>query len=155
MPIIFGWGRQTVKQIGIVFKNLCSHCKNEDHWVLTRITKWFTLFFIPVIPYSIKYFLSCPICQYGLVLDDGQVERIRPLAEANQLLIDSKITQEEHQARLQQLNNTSADHIETEVVESNALPISNEKLSYCTECGTKVTREVKFCENCGTKAISK
>jgi len=54
--IIFGWGHQTIKNIGPTFKNHCSHCNNEDYWTLTKYTTWFTLFFIPVIPYSIKYF---------------------------------------------------------------------------------------------------
>jgi len=46
MPIIFGWGRQSIKSIGVVFKNLCSHCHNEEYWIMTRIVTWFTLFFI-------------------------------------------------------------------------------------------------------------
>jgi tetratricopeptide (TPR) repeat protein len=98
--IIFGWGRQTIKQIGVTFKKLCSHCQNEDYWILTRYMTWFTLFFIPVFPYSIKYFLSCPICKYGLTLDQKQIDQFKPLAEINQLLIDGKITNDEYQMRL-------------------------------------------------------
>src|SRR3990167_6580332 len=94
--IIFGWGHQTIKNFGPTFKNHCSHCNNEEYWTLTRHTTWFTLFFIPIIPYSVKYFLSCPICQYGITLDNKQVEQIKPIAEANQLLIDGKITEVEY-----------------------------------------------------------
>ena len=56
--IIFGWNFQTIKQIGFVFKKVCEHCNNEEYWVLTRTITWFTLFFIPVIPYSFKFFLK-------------------------------------------------------------------------------------------------
>jgi hypothetical protein len=153
--IIFGWGHQTRKQIGVTFKNLCNHCHNEDYWVLTRTITWFTLFFIPVIPYSIKYFLSCPVCQYGLTLDSKQIEQIKPLAEINQLLIDGKITQEEHQARLNQLHSGSPDPVQAEVVETKTLASADKNLSYCGGCGTTVTKELKFCGNCGTAVASK
>lgn len=149
--IIFGWGRQTIKQIGIAFKQMCNHCHNEDYWVLTRITTWFSLFFIPVIPYSIKHFLSCPVCQYGLTLDSKQLEEIKPLAETNQLLIDGKITPEEHQLRL----NRSPEPIQAEVVEVKELASADKNLSFCGSCGTNVTKELKFCGNCGTAVASK
>ena len=153
--IIFGWGRQTIKQIGIAFKNLCNHCHNEDYWILTRITTWFTLFFIPVIPYSIKYLLSCPVCKYGLTLDSKQIEQIKPLSEINQLLVDGKITQEEHRMRINQLHGGSSDIIQVEVAETKTLTSTDENLSYCGSCGTTVTKELKFCGNCGTAVASK
>lgn len=157
MPIIFGWGRQTTKQIGIAFKYLCNHCHNEEFWILSKITTWFTLFFIPVIPYSTKYLLSCPVCQYGLTLDDKQLEQIKPIAETNQLLLDGHITQSEHQTRISQLNgNSSTDSsIQGEVVESKPLIENNSKLSYCADCGIQVTEKLNFCGNCGTKVLPK
>ena len=39
---------------------------------------WFTLFFIPVIPYEIKFFLTCPICQYGINRDTAQFHELKP-----------------------------------------------------------------------------
>ena len=72
MFFIFGWGRQLKKKFGPVFKKMCSHCHNEDYWIFLRISTWFTLFFIPVIPYSWKYFLACPICEYGVYLKPAQ-----------------------------------------------------------------------------------
>lgn len=159
--IIFGWGKQTIKQIGITFKNLCNHCHNEEYWILTRITTWFTLFFIPVIPYSIKYFLSCPVCQYGLTLDSTQTEQIKPLAEVNQLLVDGKITEAEYQSRMQQLRGGATEQIEAKAVEPEnleapkALAGGDEKLTYCAQCGTQITKEIKFCGSCGTKIAVK
>ncbi|MDO9580295.1 MAG: zinc-ribbon domain-containing protein [Bacteroidales bacterium] len=154
--VIFGWGRQTIKQIGVVFKNLCSHCNNEDYWILTLRITWFTIFFIPILPYSIKYFLSCPICKYGLVLDQKQIDQIKPLAEINQLLIDGKITNEEYQVRLNQLSESSKPEIEVtqklEPVEGLVTTkIEQIETLYCGKCGIKLNESSKFCSKCGTK----
>ncbi len=153
--IIFGWGHQTTKNFGPTFKNHCSHCNNEEYWVLTRIMTWFTLFFIPVFPYSIKYFLSCPICQYGLTLDSKQIEQIKPIAEANQLLIDGKITEAEYKTQINQLGSGASVHVEGEATEQKVLSGGKEDISFCSECGTKITKEIKFCGNCGVKVTEK
>src|ERR1035437_2087230 len=122
MPIIFGWGRRTVKNIGVVFKNICNNCHNEEYWVMTRVMTWFTLFFIPVIPYETKYFLSCPVCKYGITLDGEQLEKLRPIAETNQLLAEGQITQEDYGKRLKELDSASVDQVEVEAKEEKALP---------------------------------
>ncbi len=151
--IIFGWGYQTIKNIGPTFKNRCSHCNNEDYWILTKYITWFTLFFIPVIPYSIKYFLSCPICQYGIILDSNQLEQIKPIAEANQLLIDGKITEIEYKAKVEQLD-SEVPSVEGEVIKEKFLNNTGETNKFCSECGTKITEGTKFCGNCGAKIFN-
>lgn len=151
--IIFGWGHQTIKNIGPTFKNHCSHCNNEDYWALTKYTTWFTLFFIPVIPYSIKYFLSCPVCQYGITLDSNQLEQIKPIAETNQLLIDGKITETEYKAKVEQLG-SGAPSVEGEVIEEKPSSNTGETNKFCSECGTKITEDTKFCGNCGAKIFN-
>lgn len=146
--IIFGWGRQTFKLIGVVYKNLCSHCHNEDYWVLTRIRTWFTLFFIPIIPYSTKYFLSCPVCKYGATLDSAQVNALKPLAELNQALLDEKITDVEYKESVDRLN--KEDSKEIELIEKEVIKtVSKEHFSYCANCGMEVIGEINFCGNCG------
>jgi uncharacterized protein YbaR (Trm112 family) len=154
--IIFGWGHQTIKQIGVVFKKFCDHCHNEEYWILTRTITWFTLFFIPVVPYSIKYFLSCPVCKYGFVLDQEKVSKIKPLAEINQLLIDGKITNEEHQIKLNQLMAGSESTIETKQQLEPEKKLIAEKTNqngvlYCNGCGIKLEEDSKFCSKCGKK----
>ncbi|MCK9329515.1 MAG: zinc ribbon domain-containing protein [Candidatus Cloacimonetes bacterium] len=151
--IIFGWGRQTIKNIGPIFKNHCSHCNNEEHWTITKYTTWFTLFFIPIIPYSIKYFLSCPVCQYGTTLDSNQLEQIKPIAEANQLLIDGKITEIEYKTKVEQLD-SGASSAEGEVIEERSLSNTEETNKFCFGCGTKTTEGTKFCCNCGVKIVN-
>lgn len=148
--IIFGWGHQTTKNFGPTFKNHCNHCNNDEYWMLARIMTWFTLFFIPVFPYSIKYFLSCPICQYGLTLDSQQTERIKPIAEANQSLIDDKITEAEYKIQINQIESTSPARVEAETTKSEALN-GGENIGFCPECGMKVAKENKFCGKCGIK----
>lgn len=160
MPIIFGWGKQTISQVGIVFKNLCGNCHNEEYWVLKKTTKWFTLFFIPIIPYSTEYFLSCPICTYGITLDGVQIEQLRPIAEANQALIEGEIDEKEHQSRLHRLQSGSSERVDAHVVESEVLEApksstgGNDEPFYCTQCGIQVTKDIKFCGNCGSEIIS-
>ncbi|HUC88456.1 MAG TPA: zinc-ribbon domain-containing protein [Candidatus Paceibacterota bacterium] len=150
--IIFGW-RTLIKNIGAVFKRMCDHCHNEDYWILTRSTRWFTLFFIPVIPTSSKYFLACPVCKYGFALKGDQIESIKALAEVNQLLVDGKITQAEHQTRINQLNGQTANHVEAKNVDVGSLP-EGERLIYCGSCGNKTEKDLKFCGNCGTAVIT-
>ncbi|HUD44468.1 MAG TPA: zinc-ribbon domain-containing protein [Patescibacteria group bacterium] len=153
MPIIFGWGRRTVKSIGVVFKNLCNNCHNEEYWVMTKVVTWFTLFFIPIIPYETKYFLSCPVCKYGVTLDDNQLEKLKPIAETNQLFAEGKITQEDYAARLNELNSGSINQVEAKVEETKALTENTPSLVICPECGHKVGKKAKFCAKCGKGII--
>jgi len=32
---------------------------------------WFTLFFIPCVPYETKYWVGCPHCKYGYEVDEN------------------------------------------------------------------------------------
>ena len=154
--IIFGWGFQTIKNFGPVFKNLCSHCNNEEYWVLTRVMTWFTLFFIPIFPYEIKHHLTCPVCKYGVTLKGEQVAQMKPLAETNQLLVDGKITADEYHAKINLLNGGATEVVHAEVAEAKILPEGGDThSSYCSSCGTQVTKELKFCGNCGTAVAAK
>lgn len=76
--IVFGWNKVTKSVLGIFFnKTHCSHCNNDDCWKFTRIRKWFTLFFIPIIPYSNEYWTICPICGWGSKMNDKQVNQAK------------------------------------------------------------------------------
>lgn len=43
----------------------CSHCNNVSKYRIFRRRTWFALFWIPTIPLSSKYFIACPICNFG------------------------------------------------------------------------------------------
>ncbi|TYQ15371.1 UNVERIFIED_CONTAM: zinc ribbon family protein [Acetivibrio alkalicellulosi] len=103
MFIIFGWGRQTVKEHGPVYRYQCEHCRNDEYWQLYTRKTWFTLFFIPVIPYRTEHLMLCPVCSRGVVLDEAKFDEFRQIAECNVDLLNGKITQEEHGEKIRLL----------------------------------------------------
>jgi hypothetical protein len=79
--IIFGWGRRTVKKYGPIGVYLCPNCHNNSVFLLVKVTRWFTLFFIPLIPYSPEYLLLCSICSKGSRLDRDQFAQYRAIVQ--------------------------------------------------------------------------
>lgn len=151
--IIFGWGKQLIKIIGPVFKHHCPNCGNEDYWILKRISTWFTLFFIPVIPYEWKYFLMCPVCERGLYLKSDQYNELKLIAELNNQLVKGVITNDQYIKKiseLQQVEATVGNSIDsTGQVEAIASPKNDSK--FCAQCGTELNKESKYCKNCGSQ----
>lgn len=77
--IIFGWNRRTLHTHRNVLLKTCGKCANRSRFdAITRIT-WFTLFFIPVIPYGFEYFIKCTVC--GSVFQVTGSEDIRALKD--------------------------------------------------------------------------
>jgi len=65
--IIFGF-KTMLKALMQTQLYTCTHCNNTVPFNIVRARKWFTLFWIPVIPYSTKYYLTCSICENGYEL---------------------------------------------------------------------------------------
>jgi len=63
MFLIAGFGHKSKKDYGPVLTKACPRCNNSTAWRLIKATSWFTLFFIPLIPYSTKKILACPIAE--------------------------------------------------------------------------------------------
>lgn len=81
--IIFGWGGGKVKDRGPAVPQTCSSCGLEGFLHYLTVTKWFRLYFIPIIPYSTKHFLACPVCTAGRELRTGdERERVHALVAA-------------------------------------------------------------------------
>lgn len=59
--IIFGW-RATIKLIVAIPQSTGYCCSTESAKRVVRRKKWFTIFFIPIIPYSTKYYMECVAC---------------------------------------------------------------------------------------------
>lgn len=61
------WGSKGfIENLGTTGINCsCSNCQNDVTLEAKRIGRKFTLFWIPLFPTSSKYYLLCPICQYG------------------------------------------------------------------------------------------
>lgn len=99
MFILFGWGYQKEDYLGPIFNLQCSHCNNEGGWRLYKRSTWFTLFFIPIIPYDRKNILCCSTCSWGFVLSDEKTREMRPLAELNLAFVAGHITEDEYRRR--------------------------------------------------------
>ena len=68
--------RDLDSDLGIVDYLHCNSCNNDSNWKLRRTTSWFTLFFIPVIPYRRVYYVYCPICHWTAKVPREEAKRI-------------------------------------------------------------------------------
>lgn len=75
--IIWGWGKVTKKKLGGVFQRTCTYCNVTSIWQLCIVRTWFTLFFIPIIPYKKTYCIICPNCGSYIKLTQEQFEKIK------------------------------------------------------------------------------
>ncbi len=68
------WGtKHTEKELGLSQKVYqCGHCGNASNYRIVRRRNWFTIFWIPIIPLGTKYFITCPICNYGYKLKKAE-----------------------------------------------------------------------------------
>ena len=63
MLLIFGM-RNRAHQHGPCVAATCPRCHNEVVLQYVVVTRWFTLFFLPVIPFGRRRVLVCPICSW-------------------------------------------------------------------------------------------
>jgi hypothetical protein len=60
--IIWGFGKVIKSIKGEVMEKDCQYCNTISMWRLSRNITWFTLYFIPIIPYRVTYCIECPRC---------------------------------------------------------------------------------------------
>jgi hypothetical protein len=94
MFFLFGWGHQTTKDYGPAIPIVCPNCHNEGYWHLLHVRVWFTLFFIPLIPYESNHYLLCEICSRGMELSGEQVTKAKELSEATAAYLSKTMTEE-------------------------------------------------------------
>ncbi len=71
------WGLKDLDtDMGTVGYLHCNRCNMDGNWQLQKRTSWFTLFFIPVIPYHRKYFVYCPVCHWITEIPKEEAKRI-------------------------------------------------------------------------------
>jgi hypothetical protein len=63
MFLLFGTKTKPEQKGSVKFP--CSNCKRETIASIIEIKKFFTLFFIPLIPYGDKTFIRCNVCGFG------------------------------------------------------------------------------------------
>jgi hypothetical protein len=91
MFIIFGWGYRSQNDHGPTVPVKCSNCHNENWLHLLSYRTWFTLFFIPVIPYESRTLLICPICSAGIMLEGDSIDRYKRMNLAAQAFFAGEI----------------------------------------------------------------
>jgi len=62
--------------MGIMTESLCGRCNNRTARKIVKLTTWFTLFFIPIIPYKRQYLLVCPICGQAQPLTKAEFDSL-------------------------------------------------------------------------------
>jgi hypothetical protein len=78
--IIFGWGGGKAKNRGPAVPQTCQSCGHDGFLHYFTVTKWFRLYFIPIIPYSTRHFLACPVCTAGTELEtSAERQRVHAL----------------------------------------------------------------------------
>jgi hypothetical protein len=63
MLLIFGM-RNRAHEHGPCVAATCPRCHNEVVLSYLVVTRWFTLFFVPLIPFGRRRMLICPICSW-------------------------------------------------------------------------------------------
>jgi len=79
MFLIFGVKR--LKRRLVTTFTLCGRCGTPAAQVLTRISTWFSLFFVPVIPLGSKYVLTCTFCGESTKLEKLQATQMVAAAQ--------------------------------------------------------------------------
>ena len=101
--IIWGFGRRTVKRHGAAIFQRCPNCGNSGWFQLMTVRRWFTLFFVPVVPYSRRDLLICPVCSRGVELDRARRQQALQMVAATAELRAGSIDQAGYQARIAEI----------------------------------------------------
>lgn len=101
--IIFGWGRGRAKDKGPAAPLTCPNCHNTSHYRYVSATRWFSLFFIPIIPYNTKHLLLCPVCTQGLELRRDQVPVVEEMVQWTERYARGEVGEADYRARTDHL----------------------------------------------------
>jgi len=96
MFVLFGFGREKRRDYGPTIPIICPNCHNPTHLRLIEIEKWFSLFFVPILPYDSTYLLVCDVCSRGIELTEEQFEKAKRLCRATRAFREGKISEEKY-----------------------------------------------------------
>lgn len=114
MFFIFGWNHTKINDYGPVQEEKCPNCHNTEVWHIKKISRYFTLFFIPVFPHDSENFYHCPICNYGQNLSREDFMSYKAIAETNTACLEKKITEEERLSKLAEIHKTKQERSQSE-----------------------------------------
>jgi len=72
MIILFGF-RRRIARLGTAFL-LCPYCQTPAAQVVSRVRRYFTVFFIPIIPLGGKFVVTCTMCGRGTQVSQETAE---------------------------------------------------------------------------------
>lgn len=101
--IILGY-RNNPKFFGFADNFECPKCFNRSNWQLLKLEKYFTLFFIPIIPTGNEYSLICEYCDYQEFLNKNEFINYKLKSEIEQSLTDRELTENERELSLKEIN---------------------------------------------------
>jgi hypothetical protein len=70
MIVVYGKG-ESEERFGPITSLNCKNCKISNKWTVQKTTDWFTLYFIPVIPFN-KYKILCLNCQHTEIIPKAE-----------------------------------------------------------------------------------
>lgn len=99
--IVWGWGKRTGGPKGAALVLKCERCGNLTYFDLVQHKTWFTIFFIPVVPYENENILACRVCTAGYALKSRQaVMWAEKLAAVTSRWEKKELSDAEYQATL-------------------------------------------------------
>jgi hypothetical protein len=87
------------KVIGPAEERTCTHCHNTRFWLLKKESQWFSLFFIPLIPFGTKHLLQCPICGMAEQLTQDEFQEMQAKATLNKEALSGRMKPDEYQKK--------------------------------------------------------
>jgi len=76
VSVIYGF-RSRNKVMGQT-QSVCPQCQRSGFQTVVRSSRWFTLYFIPLFPYSTKTIARCNLCGFQYAIDNKQANVLFP-----------------------------------------------------------------------------
>lgn len=73
--MIIGWGRK-VKEVVDAGLLYCKHCKNTAPFTVQRSHRYFSVIFIPILKWSRKFYLTCPVCDSAYEISKEEKDHV-------------------------------------------------------------------------------
>lgn len=75
MFLIFSIADTKVKHLGNAGLMDCPRCNNTSEWPIHQQKTYFSVFFIPLVPYRTEFTLSCPVCRETRSISEAEKDR--------------------------------------------------------------------------------
>ncbi|GAB1462176.1 zinc-ribbon domain-containing protein [Pedobacter sp.] len=100
MSIIFDFDYTNTTNYGTAQNQYCASCNAIKTWELIKKSKYFTLFSIPILPQSTKYWHQCTECKQGDFLSKKEFDAHKNIADINTDFANGTISLDEKEAQL-------------------------------------------------------